>query len=81
MTGDLLDDLFHGCAWVAFVEEARQQGGWPDVKATRQRAYDLYEAALAVRNANRPAAAGRADPAGTADPDRAADPLASETAA
>src|SRR5262245_61604190 len=43
----VLDDLFHGCALAAFVEEARFRQGWPDVEATRRRAFRLYEAALA----------------------------------
>ena len=47
---DLLDDLFHGCAIAAFVEQAIKQGGPPDSEATRQRAYRLYEDALAVKN-------------------------------
>lgn len=47
---DLLDDLFHGCALAAFVEQAIEQGGPPDVEATRLRAYRLYEEALAAKN-------------------------------
>jgi hypothetical protein len=47
---DILDDLFHACAFSAFVEEAHAQQGWPDSQATRRRAYDYYEQALAARN-------------------------------
>ena len=47
---DLTEDLFHGCAWVAFVEQARCERGWPDREATRKRAYRLYEDALAEKN-------------------------------
>lgn len=46
---DILSDLFHGCALVAFVEQARAQRGWPDCEATRRRAYALYEAELRKR--------------------------------
>ena len=57
MTTDLdeiLDDLFHGCAFAAFVEQAIAQGGPPDSEATRRRAYQLYEEALASKNAAKP---------------------------
>ena len=53
MTTDLdeiLDDLFHGCAFAAFVEQAIAQGGPPDREATRLRAYRYYEEALAAKN-------------------------------
>jgi len=43
---EFLRDLFHNCALVAFVEEARAQGTWPDCEATRQRAFALYEQEL-----------------------------------
>lgn len=43
MSDPILRELFHNCALVAFVEEARAKGGWPDVTATRDRAYRLYE--------------------------------------
>lgn len=48
---DILDDLFHGCALAAFVEQAIRQQGWPDPEATRRLAYVRYEAALAAKNA------------------------------
>jgi hypothetical protein len=47
---DILDDLFHGCAFAAFVEQAIKEGGPPNSEATRQRAYRLYEDALAAKN-------------------------------
>ena len=53
MTTDLdemLDDLFHGCAFAAFVEQAIEQGGPPDMEATKRRAFQLYEEALAMKS-------------------------------
>ncbi|WP_437185254.1 hypothetical protein SH668x_002353 [Planctomicrobium sp. SH668] len=46
----LLDDLFHGCAFTAYVELAIQCDGVPDQDTTRQLAYRYYEAELAKRN-------------------------------
>jgi hypothetical protein len=48
---NILDDLFHGCAFLAFVEQARIEQGPPDPEATRRSAYRLYEEALAEKNA------------------------------
>ena len=50
---DILDDLFHGCAFAAFVEQAQRQRGVPDVEATRRLAYRFYQEALAEKNGNR----------------------------
>ena len=53
MTTDLdeiLDDLFHGCAFAAFVEQAIEQGGPPDMEATKRRAFQFYEEALALKS-------------------------------
>jgi hypothetical protein len=50
MTDSILDELFHGCALTAFLEQAALQQGWPDPEATRRRAYRLYEDALAGKN-------------------------------
>jgi hypothetical protein len=50
MEPDILDDLFHGCAVQAYIDEARAAQGWPDSEATRQRAYRYYEEALAEKN-------------------------------
>jgi hypothetical protein len=47
---DVLDSLFHGCALAAYVDQAALQQGRPDSVATRQRAYDYYENALAEKN-------------------------------
>ena len=56
MTDDsILDSLFHGCAWAAFLEQAAIQQGPPDPEATRLRAYRYYEEALAEKNARRQA--------------------------
>jgi hypothetical protein len=54
MTGDVLDDLFHFCALRAYLEiytETRQFP--PDSDATRRLAYQLYEEAMAEKNARR----------------------------
>jgi hypothetical protein len=53
---DILDDLFLGCALAAFIEQSIEQRGPPDMEATRGRAYQLYEEALAERSADRPLA-------------------------
>jgi len=50
VTADILDELFHGCAWQAFITEARAAGTWPDPETTRQTAYSLYEEELAARS-------------------------------
>jgi hypothetical protein len=47
---DILDDLFHGCALAAFIDEAVRKQGSPDPEATRSRAYRYYEEALAQKN-------------------------------
>lgn len=46
----ILDDLFHACAWFAFLDQAREQGCWPDMEATRRRAFAYYEKELAAKN-------------------------------
>lgn len=43
---DIFDDLFHGCAWAACVDQATADKGPPDSEATRRRAYRYYEEAL-----------------------------------
>jgi hypothetical protein len=50
MTDDILDDLFHGCAFAAFVTQATAERGWPDSDATRRRAFDYYQDELARKN-------------------------------
>jgi hypothetical protein len=59
---DILDDMFFGCAFAAFVEQAVAQGGPPDREATRLRAYRYYEEALAEKNARRAAATDEPEP-------------------
>jgi hypothetical protein len=57
VTHDILDDLFHACALQAFLEQAAiEQAMPPDSDATRRRANDLYERALAEKPALRNAA-------------------------
>jgi len=51
----VLDDLFHGCALTAFLEQAAVQQTWPDREATRKRAFSLYEEQLAARHRERTA--------------------------
>lgn len=50
---DILDDLFHGCALTAFLDQAQAEQGWPSREITRQRAYRYYEEALAAKNRRR----------------------------
>jgi len=50
---DILDDLFHGCAFAAFVDQAEIDRGPPDMEKTRLRAYRYYEEALAEKNRNK----------------------------
>jgi hypothetical protein len=64
MSGDsldnILDDLFHGCAFAAYVEIWQETGRFPpDSEATRQRAYRYYEEALAERDRGKIRPAGR----------------------
>ena len=47
---DILDDLFHGCAFAAFIDQAIEERGPPDMEATRRRAFAYYEQELAVKN-------------------------------
>ena len=59
------DEPFHAVAFAAFVQQAREDGGWPDTEKTRQRAYRLYEEELAARSpgGSRQPLAHAADPA------------------
>jgi hypothetical protein len=50
MTDEFWDDLFHGAAWAAFIDQAIAEQGWPDEKQTRLRTFRYYEKALADRN-------------------------------
>ena len=47
---NILDDLFHGCALSAFIDQAIEQRGPPDMEATRRRAYAYFEEKLAAKN-------------------------------
>ena len=49
---DILDDLFHGCAFAAYIELAFACGGVPDQEATRLLAYRYYEEALREKSAS-----------------------------
>lgn len=52
---DILDSLWHGSAWLAYFDQMAEEGRWPpDREATRRRAYDYYERALARKNARAP---------------------------
>ena len=61
MTDSVLDDLFAGCALAGFLEIwARTKQFPPDSEATRIRAYQLYEEALAEKNRRKqPQGSGR----------------------
>jgi hypothetical protein len=61
MTDDILDQLFHGCALRAYLEVwARTRQFPPDSEATRIRANQLYEEALAEKNRHKqPRGSGR----------------------
>jgi hypothetical protein len=50
---DIWDDLFHGCAWAAYFDEALATQGRPDSEATRRRAFQYYEEELARKNGQR----------------------------
>lgn len=50
---DVWDDLFHGCAWAAYIDQAHAEQGWPDMEATRRRAFRYYEDELARKNGPR----------------------------
>jgi hypothetical protein len=47
---DILDSLFHGCAFAAWLDEAAARRGPPDPEATKRRAYRYYEEALDEKN-------------------------------
>ena len=55
---DILDDLFHGCALAAYLDQAAEQQGWPRFRGhPHPEAYDYYEAAAASKH-RRPANSG-----------------------
>jgi len=50
---DILDSLFHGCAWAAYLDQAAEERGWPSREGTRRRAFDYFEQALREKNQRR----------------------------
>ena len=58
---DIWDSLWHGCVWAAFLDEAAERRGPPDSEATKRRAYQYYEDALAEKN-RRASSPAPADP-------------------
>jgi hypothetical protein len=55
---EIFTELFHLCAFRVFLEQAAiEQALPPDSDATRRRAYQHYEDALAAKNARRSDAA------------------------
>ncbi|MEZ6128923.1 MAG: hypothetical protein R3C59_09590 [Planctomycetaceae bacterium] len=59
-SSEILDDLFHACAFRAYVDEAAATGGQPCRERTKYRAYRYYEADLAAKNAACPRASSNA---------------------
>jgi hypothetical protein len=58
---EILDSMFHGCAWAAYFEQITAEGYWPpDEEATKQRAFRYYEEELAKKNRAKEQAAGTA---------------------
>ena len=56
MTSDdpIWDELFHWCAFAAFIEEAHAAQGWPDPEKTRQLAYKVFEDTKKVDSPSEP---------------------------
>jgi hypothetical protein len=51
---DILDSIWHGCAWAAYLDQMAEERHWPpDSEATRRRAYAYYDEALAEKNAKK----------------------------
>jgi hypothetical protein len=50
---DILDDLFHGVALAAFVEESCLVQAYPSIERTRCRAYAYYEDAIKSKLSSR----------------------------
>lgn len=46
----ILDDIFHSCALVAFVQVSQECQGWPPSEQVRQVAYRLYEDELKAKS-------------------------------
>ncbi len=47
---DIWDDLFHGCAWAAYIDQAHAEQGPPNSETTRRRAFRYYEDELAKKD-------------------------------
>lgn len=47
-----LDDLFMGCAFAAWIDQAVFEQDWPDEERTRVRAYRYFEEELARQHAD-----------------------------
>jgi hypothetical protein len=43
---EVWDDHFHGCALAAFIDQAIESGGPPDIELTRRHAFVYYEKEL-----------------------------------
>jgi hypothetical protein len=50
---EILDDLFHGAAFAAFVDEICMTGNLPESDLTKARAYRYYGEALAEKSRRR----------------------------
>jgi hypothetical protein len=50
---DIPDSLCHGCALHAYLDQAEEEQGWPSREGTRRRAFQYYEDALALKNAQK----------------------------
>jgi hypothetical protein len=52
---EILDDLFHGCAFEAWLRTAEATGRWPpDSEPVRRLAYAMFEAELQAKHAQNP---------------------------
>jgi hypothetical protein len=52
---EILDDLFHGCAFEAWLRTAEATGRWPpDSKSVRRLAYALFESTLRAKHEQNP---------------------------
>jgi hypothetical protein len=58
---DVWDSLWHGSALAAYLDQAREERGWPSSEATKQRANRYYEDALREKNAAKAAPASARD--------------------
>lgn len=47
---DIFDNPFHAIALFAYVDVAREQGGWPDSEMVKKLSYEEYEKWLLEKN-------------------------------